>query len=102
MDGKAKIKTSSLLNGLTKNQERRKPIKYALRYIVMQCCCWIKLCICYTLLKRRCLLPSVVRTVARASLPHHLWNPEAFYLVDSQKTSFSSYWDFQETCFLKP
>ena len=55
---------------------------------VMECRYWIHSCISYTLLKHCCLLPHVVRTVARISLPHHGWNPQGFHLANSQKTCF--------------
>ena len=55
---------------------------------VTDCCYWIKSCIYYTLVKRRPLLPHVVRTVAGASLPHDCRNSEEsnianYYKIDS-------------------
>ena len=44
------------------------------------------------ILKRRCLLSHVVRTVATTSLLHHHRNPQVFYLADSRKTSFLAIW----------
>ena len=44
----------------------------------------------YFLYSTQCrrLLPHVVSTVARTSLPHHCWNPQGFSLVDCPKTCF--------------
>ena len=55
---------------------------------VVECRYWIKLCISYTLLKRHCLLPHVVRNAARTSLTRNHGNPRGSCLTNSQKTCF--------------
>ena len=63
---------------------------------VTECHYWIKSCISYNLVKHYHILPYIVRTVARTSLPYHCRNPWGSYLANSQNTCFPTVRTFKK------